>query len=53
MIWSASLPVNPSASVTVMVKLNVMAALGVLEITPLELLRAVPVGKGPDVAANL
>jgi len=36
MIWKAWLPVKPRLSVTVIVKLKVLAALEIPEITPLE-----------------
>ena len=51
-IWNAWLPVKPRLSVTVIVKLNVLAALGVPEMTPLELFNVVPVGSSPEVTAK-
>jgi hypothetical protein len=44
--------VNPNESVTVIVNVKVLAALGVPEMTPLEELSVVPVGSAPDVTAN-
>jgi len=44
---------NPKESATVIVKLKVLAAVGVPEITPLELFNVVPVGRAPDVIAKV
>ena len=44
---------NPKLSVTVIVKLKVLAAVGVPEITPLDGLSIVPVGRAPEVTAKV
>jgi hypothetical protein len=45
--------VKPRLSVTVIVKLKVVATLGVPEMTPLDELSVVPVGSAPDVTAKM
>jgi hypothetical protein len=45
--------VKPNESVTVMVKLKVPVAVGVPEMTPLDVLSVVPVGSAPEVTANV
>ena len=52
-ILSALLPVAPTLSVAVMVKLNVPVALGVPVIAPVEVLRDSPVGKLPALTEKV